>query len=193
MGGADGSDVLVRLTRIEGRLDIEQLPIRYALAVDQRDLDAWVELFVPDVSLGRLGTGRESLRRWIEPRFRLFYRSVHQIVGHRVELIDSTTARGSVYSRAQHEVGDRWVVIDIRYDDSYRKVDGRWLFVSRRDRHFYTADLLERPNQVQFCSWAPSGTPSLPHCDESWDAFWSGYDTSEITSQPGPTAAEPAS
>ena len=76
-----------RVTRIEDRLDIGQLPIRYAIAVDERDVDAWVALFVPDIQLGRDGQGREALRRFITPQLRWFYRSVHQIVGHRVELL----------------------------------------------------------------------------------------------------------
>ena len=40
-----------RLDRIESQLAIGQLPIRYALAVDARDVDAWLELFVPDVQV----------------------------------------------------------------------------------------------------------------------------------------------
>src|SRR5829696_8369762 len=65
-----------RLARVEAQLAIGQLPIRYALAVDQRDLDAWVALFVPDVDMGRHGRGREVLREWIAPAVAGFYRSV---------------------------------------------------------------------------------------------------------------------
>ena len=94
-----------RLERVESRLAIEQLPVRYALAVDGRDVDAWVNLFVPDVDMGRRGKGREVLREVIEPQFRQFYRSVHFTCGHVVELIDRDNASGVVYSRAEHEVG----------------------------------------------------------------------------------------
>ena len=44
----------------------------------------------------------------------------------------------------------------IRYDDEYRRVDGEWLFSRRRERHWYAADLLERPQQVDFDSWHTS-------------------------------------
>src|SRR5206468_7793988 len=90
---ADGRGVTVaeplaeRVALIEDRLDIGQLPIRYALAVDECDVEAWVSLFVPDIQLGPGGRGREALRRFIIPQLRWFYRSVHQIVGHRVELL----------------------------------------------------------------------------------------------------------
>ena len=41
-------DRIERLERVEAQLEIGQLPIRYALAVDARDVDAWLDLFVPD-------------------------------------------------------------------------------------------------------------------------------------------------
>ena len=51
-----------RVDRVESQLAIQQLPIRYALAVDGRDLDAWVGCFRPDVDMGRHGRGRDVLR-----------------------------------------------------------------------------------------------------------------------------------
>ncbi len=176
--------LLQRLRRVEDRLDIGQLPIRYALAVDQRDLDTWVSLFVPNVSMGRLGTGRDALRAQIAPQLRNFYRSIHQIVGHRIELVDDVTARGQTYCRAEHEVGDRWVVMAIRYDDEYQRVDGEWLFARRRERHWYATDLIERPQSADFGSWDAAPSPQLPHVDGSWSAFWLGHDTDKVTRQP---------
>jgi hypothetical protein len=164
-----------RLARLEARLEIGQLPIRYALAVDQRDVDAWTALFVPDVDMGRHGRGRDALCAYIEPRLRWFYRSVHFICGHRIELTDADTATGQVYCRAEHEVDDRWIVMAIRYDDRYRRVGGEWLFESRRERHWYAADQTERPQSVGFDSWT-AGPPGLPGADQPWQAFWTGQD-----------------
>jgi len=75
------------------------LSIRYALAVDSRDIESWLALFVPDVRVGPQETGREALRDFITPRLRWFYRSIHQIVGHRVELLGVDTARDQVSRR----------------------------------------------------------------------------------------------
>ncbi|MCX4095765.1 nuclear transport factor 2 family protein [Nocardia sp. alder85J] len=168
-----------RLARAEARFEIGQLPIRYALAVDQRDIDTWLSLFVPDVRLGRHGSGREALRDQIEPQLRWFYRSIHLICGHRIELgpdLDDDgpdTASGQVYCRAEHEVNDRWVVMAIRYDDRYRRVDGEWLFDRRIENHWYAADLLERPQEAEFDSWQVGPAPALPAREASWAAFWS--------------------
>ena len=59
-----------RLDRLESTLAIQQLPARYALAVDSRDVDTWISLFIEDVDCGRYGRGREALRSFIDPGIR---------------------------------------------------------------------------------------------------------------------------
>ncbi|BBZ75558.1 polyketide cyclase [Mycolicibacterium anyangense] len=177
-------DIVSRLTAIEDRLAIGQLPIRYALAVDGRDIDAWVGLFVPDVDCGRHGRGREALREFITPQVKTFYRSIHLICGHRIELIDDRTARGKTYCRAEHEVGDKWEVMAICYDDRYAKIDGQWFFQRRLEQHWYTADQLSRPQEAQgFVDWHRDVKPALPHAFPTWGSFWSDTDTESVTAQ----------
>ena len=167
------TELAERLEAVEARLAIGQLPIRYAMAVDGRDVDAWVNLFVPDVDLGRHGRGRDALRGQIEPMLRWFHRSVHFVCGHRVDLVDADHATGAVYCRAEHEVGERWIVMAICYFDAYRRVDGEWLFERRRERHWYAADVNERPQDVGFDSWHTSGRPpALPEEFATWARFW---------------------
>jgi hypothetical protein len=162
-----------RLERVESRLAIQQLPIRYALAVDGRDTDAWVRLFVPDVRATRTESGRPALLRQIDGTLRAFGRSVHQICGHRVELDqdDPDRASGAVYCRAEHEVGDRWVVMAICYFDEYRRHDGEWLFARRKERHWYSADINEHPQAVGYDGWN-TGEPALPAWFDTWRGFW---------------------
>lgn len=175
------TDLATRIARLEAQQRIAQLPIRYAIAVDSRDIDSWVGLFVPDVDMGRRGRGREVLRDYIEPQVRWFYRSVHQICGHKIDLGPDepdgggpATATGSVYCRAEHEVDERWVVMAIRYDDDYRRVGGEWFFERRREHHWYAVDVNERPQAVDFDSWHTAGRrPGLPAVDASWGRFWS--------------------
>jgi hypothetical protein len=172
-------DIETRLARVEAHQAIGQLPIRYAIAVDTRNVEDWVNLFTPDVEMGRHGRGREALRGYIEPQLRWFYRSIHQICGHRIDLGPDdpgggpVEATGSVYCRAEHEVDDRWVVMAIRYDDDYVRVGEDWFFARRREQHWYAADVTERPQAVDFDSWGSSGRrPPLPGLDPSWTRFW---------------------
>jgi hypothetical protein len=168
------AEILRRLDAVESRLAIGQLPIRYAMAVDERDVDTWVSLFVPDVRATPDRSGREALREFIIPLLREFRRSVHQIVGHRVDLdrTDPDRATGATYCRAEHEVGDRWIVMAICYFDEYQRVDGDWLFRGRKEQHWYAADLLEHPQAVGFNSWKGSSDPKLPAAFATWQQFW---------------------
>ena len=166
------SSLADRIEHIEAQLAIGQLPIRYAMAIDGRDVDTWVNLFIPDVQVGRDRFGREALRDYIEPVLRTFRRSMHQIVGHRIELVDGDRATGATYCRAEHEVDDRWVVMAICYFDEYRRVEGEWLFARRKERHWYAADVNEHPQAVGFDSWT-AGPPNLPEAFPTWDGFWS--------------------
>jgi hypothetical protein len=173
------SDVLAqRIDRIESRLAIQELPVRYALAIDARDLESWVKLFVEDVDCGKRGKGRAALLGFIEPAARTFYRSHHQICGHAIDFIDADHATGKVYCRAEHEQGDKWYVMLICYFDTYERRGGQWYFVKRDEKHWYSTDILERPQGPNFQRWPAWGDrkPQLPHAFPSWESFWEKSD-----------------
>jgi len=165
-------DLAGRIDRIESMQAIGQLPIRYALAVDGRDIDAWLALFVEDVDCGRRGRGREALRSYIVPAVSQFYRSIHQICGHRIEFDDADHAHGVVYCRAEHEAAGQWVVMAIAYFDTYERRHGEWFFVRRQEKHWYSVDQLERP-EPPFHRWPGTDRePALPAAFPSWRGFW---------------------
>lgn len=176
-----------RLARVEAQLAIQQLPIRYAQAVDGRDLDGLVDLFVEDVDCGRWGKGRSALNAFYRSADVLqgFYRSIHYICGHTVDLIDDNKATGRVYCRAEHEDGDSWVVMAICYFDHYQRLDDQWFFSRRDERHWYSTDWLERPGKPQFQHWPGRYTtekyqPRLPDSFSEWNKFWSEVDSDVI-------------
>lgn len=174
MTSDDQAALLERVDRLESIHAIEQLAVRYALAIDERDVEAWLDLFVDDVDCGRRGTGREALRTFIEPALRCFYRSVHQICGHRIILDDPGRAHGYAYCRAEHEVDGQWIVMAVCYSDTYRRQDGEWRFVRREERYWYAVDILERPGPP-FSRWPfLKGEPSLPGDFPHWKSFWDG-------------------
>ena len=51
-----------RIARLEALDAIRQLPAKYALALDMRDMDAMVSLFPEDVRVGKDAVGRAALR-----------------------------------------------------------------------------------------------------------------------------------
>lgn len=182
------AEIVRRLERTEARQAIGELPARYAVAVDSRDIDAWLNLFVEDVDCGRRGKGRDVLRTFIEPNLKTFYRSIHQVCGHVVDFIDDDTATGTTYCRAEHEDGERWVVMAIVYFDRYVRRDGAWYFERRREKHWYANDIVDRPRPpFQFWPAAGDAMPELPGDFATWGEFWKGVDEhtlSAITRQP---------
>jgi hypothetical protein len=178
-----------RLDAIESQLAIGRLPLQYAMATDARNVDAWVELFEPEVNCGRHGKGRNVLRELITRTLTKFYRSTHLICGHSVLLTGPNSAQGDVYCRAEHEVGDRWIVMPIHYQDTYVRVDGNWYFARRRERHWYSADVIDHPQAADFHAWTSSAMPTLPFHWPTWDQFWDNHPTPEITHAANPPSA----
>jgi ketosteroid isomerase-like protein len=171
-----------RLDRVESELAIRQLPSRYALAVDSRDLDTWVSLSVEDVDCGRHAKGRDALKAFIAPHVRTFYRSIHLVGVHVIDFVDADHATGTVYCRAEHEDGDKWIVMAILYFDTYERRDRSWYFVRRSERHWYSADVLERPSAPDFQHWPKwqDAKPQLPEKFATWLPFWADATRDQI-------------
>jgi hypothetical protein len=172
-------DLAQRLERVEAQLEIGQLPARYALAVDSRNLDDLVALFAVDVDCGRWGQGRDALKAYYGSKNVLtgFYRCVHLICGQTIDLVDADHAKGTVYCRAGHEDGDHWVEMAICYFDTYVRSEGRWCFKRREEKHWYSTDWQKRPQGPSFQDWpgkydGPRFQPQLPHAWPSWQRYW---------------------
>ena len=135
-----------RIDRLESTEAIRQLPARYALCLDMRDMDAMVNLFTPDVRVGRDKSGRQALREYMDGTLRApFTGTSHHIGGHIIEFDDADHAHGIVYSKNEHETGDEWVIMQMMYADGYVRQDGRWYFARRLPLYWYAADLNKPP------------------------------------------------
>lgn len=135
-----------RLDRLESLDAIRQLPAKYALALDMRDMDAMVSLFPADVRVGRDTSGRKALREYMDTTLRSpFTGTSHHIGGHIIEFDDPDHAHGIVYSKNEHETGDEWVIMQMMYSDDYVRQDGRWYFARRLPLYWYATDLNKPP------------------------------------------------
>lgn len=150
---------------------------RYAVALNHRNLDALVELFVADVRVGRDDVGRESLKQNMAAQLRDGHRTILQVSNHVIDVVDANHASGIVGTRAEIERGDEWVIQVIEYHDTYERRDGRWLFVRRRHHLWYGADMLTRPNVLPEANWPKSqtGKGTLPEIMPSWQAWQSEF------------------
>ena len=115
-----------------------QLAYRYAQAVDRRDADALVSIFTEDGIIERPGSvwqGHDKLRGIIA-RLNTLYGSTFHTVRNQTAVIDGATARGETYSVAMHILNTadgsrKRMDMGIRYQDSFVRHDGVWLFAKR--------------------------------------------------------------
>jgi len=169
-------DVAARLDRLESVEQIRHLAARYALALDSRDVDTMAGLFVSDVTVGDGRVGRAALAEWFDRILRPYRITFHLIGNHVIDITGPDTAEGLVYCRAEHEVGEEWIVMPLIYHDRYARQDGRWYFRSRKPKPFYAARVADNPLDVPGRFHFPDNPylagASLPEAWRSWQEFW---------------------
>jgi ketosteroid isomerase-like protein len=178
----DPSTVLsARIARLEATEAIRQLTARYALALDMRDVDAVVALFVDDgrsvfFAPGESGTpGGQALYARYNMTQRAYSNSQHFVHQQIIDLDDEDHAHGIVYAHCEQEIEDHtWTLCTSQYWDKYERVRGRWLFAERRGVPWYFTPWQEPPVGARKMRWIdrPHEEAGLPHCWPSWHRFW---------------------
>jgi ketosteroid isomerase-like protein len=171
-----------RIEELLARDEIRQLAYRYAHAVDTRDLDLLVSLFVRDVQVGPR-VGHEALREFWDRSLRAVGVTVLFVGNHLVDVVDADHATGLVYCRGYLQAGDRFVEQAIRYSDTYRREDGAWRFVRRVHELWYGVETAERPLDQPPARWPASsvGVGTLPYDLPEWRRFWGGGEAAPDT------------
>ena len=171
----DMKALAARVDHLEAIEAIHQLVGKYSLSLDMRDLDAHVNLFAPDIRVGKGQVGRAHLKAWLDDTLRnQFTGTSHHLGQHIVEFKDADNAIGVLYSKNEHECGGEWVIMQMIYWDDYQRVDGRWLFRRRLPCYWYATDLNKPPIGDMKMRW-PGREPyegSYHDLFPSWQEFW---------------------
>jgi len=164
-------DDLARLVAIE---EIRRLAYAYALAMDSRDIDALVDLFVDDVQVGRDRFGHDALREDFTRQLREVGITILFVGNHLIDFDGDDRASGVVYCKAEVQQGDRWLHQAIQYRDTYARRAGRWRFVRRRHLLWYGSEVGQSPLALPPARWPAhqTGRGTLPESWESWQRFW---------------------
>ena len=117
-------DGMSDLERVVARDEIRQLAYRYAYAIDARDLDLLVSLFVPDVRVTREASGRAAMKEFFTASLRAIGVSILFVGNHIVDFESATRAKGVVYCRGQIQDGERVVLHDVDVQRVARRGDG---------------------------------------------------------------------
>jgi SnoaL-like domain len=189
MGDEEG--LLARIERLEALDEIRQLPARYALCVDMRDMDALVNLFVEDIGAPGGGRGRAALRRWYDTALRSGPSgTAHGVAGHIIEFESPTLASGLVYSRNDLETPTAWLIEMMAYLDRYSRRDGRWYFQRRTPLYWYECDITNPPLGEKKLRWPgrEPGEGAFHDAFPSWAEFWDRVDGDADAPVPPPAA-----
>jgi ketosteroid isomerase-like protein len=170
-----GTDELGAVDRLLAYEEIRQLAARYAVAVDARDLDTLVGLFVDDVRVGPWGTGTDALRSSFEASLREVGTTILNVGTHVIDLVDADRATGVVYCKGEIHDGGRWLHQAIVYQDRYARRAGHWRFVRRDHLLFYGAEVGTNPLDLPPANWPEhhDGMGTLPQAWDTWTQFWS--------------------
>lgn len=116
---------------LEDRLAIQDLAARYNVAIDSGDAEAWAATFTPDGSFesgGRTHQGTEALTAFAKGFAERMAGARHW---NNNILVEGEGDQASLHCYLLLMRGGQ-VVTSARYEDTLRRVDGRWLFASRR-------------------------------------------------------------
>jgi ketosteroid isomerase-like protein len=176
-----------RLRRLEDQAEIRQLVSRYCFVVDDRDVDAIADCFVPD---GRFRSadgvmdarGRQAIVDQYHGRFAALGPGIHITHDHVIDFDDSDPDRaiGRVSCSAELVRHGKAMLVALRYEDEYwRDTDGRWRFADRLlsffyylEPHEYAEGLADPLRNRAYDAPAPADFPErLP----SWQRYYAEH------------------
>jgi ketosteroid isomerase-like protein len=165
-----------QLERLVAHDEIRLLTSRYAVAVDSRDLDTLVQLFVDDVQVGRNSFGHAALRRSFEDSLSSVGVTILQVTTQVIDLVDADHATGIVYCAGQVQEDERWVHQAILSRDRYERRSGSWRFVRRVHELFHGVAAPSSPLDQEPANWPERsyGRGTAPRSFPTWDRFWAG-------------------
>lgn len=160
-------------------VEIQQLAYRYAIYADSKDVKGMASLFAERTgSNGKPGT-RKSLMARFAGSFSRSPQSILSVGNHLVEMDpnDIDRAEGTVYCRAEVEMGETWLIQQIVYFDKYVREHDKWLFWSRKHLLFYGADMHQKPIGLPPSDAAEltDGKGSMPQAWPSYREFWTKH------------------
>lgn len=173
-------DLTARIRRLEDRAEIIELPARYCLACDDRDIDGLVDLFCSDGTFRHgdgttLVTGADALRAFYRERLSTMGVTIHSVHSSVITSTGPDTASAVVQGHVELDLQGRTVIGGLRYLDDYARHDGRWRFAQRDLCYWYQVPADERVRSLssQLRRWWPADPVAtvLPDQVPTWRSF----------------------
>jgi hypothetical protein len=135
-------DAEKRIRRIEDRLAIQDLAVRYFIAIDDSDYAGLLAMYTEKARLGEIA-GRQEVVDELRAFRSTYGRTIHTPQGHTVRFVDDDHATGIVLSHAELDIAGQTIHTAIRYYDEYEREEGVWRFADRALKFAYAVPVSE--------------------------------------------------
>ena len=125
--------------RLADQQAIRDLAAIYSLAVDGHDLDTVIACFAEDGSFERaanVNRGHETLRIFYQKMMDRYATTLHTVHSHVID-VAGNSAIGILTGHGELVLGRTLMMAAYRYDDTYSRIGGRWVFATRSLRFMY--------------------------------------------------------
>lgn len=173
----DLQDLAARLEAVEADIAIRNLVARYAMIMDDRDVDAIPALFTRDARVtsgdGVMDArGRDYLVDFYEGRFALLGATHHFTHGMEIAIDGPTTAHGRISGAAEVFRNGVHQLVALRYEDKYEREDGAWRIAHRHMMYCYYVPVDQYPGILGVLERNLTyGKPIAADFPENTDAF----------------------
>jgi ketosteroid isomerase-like protein len=185
---ADQRALESRIRRLEDRVQIQDLAMKYAIAFDDRDMERLRTFFTSDACLrtqdGTLNlTGRDTIIAQLSLRIAANGPTNHVNHSHIIDLsrADANSATGLVTAHAEMWSGGKALLAALRYSDVYRREDSEWRFASRIASYLYflpTEDYTKMLGaQARILVRPTPAAADYPESLPTWQAFYGKIST----------------
>lgn len=175
-------DLKRRVEQLEARVEIGELVSAYAVACDEHDIERLGTQFAPDAVMDSpsnllMAHGRDEILSMYVRLFKIRGPGYHWTHDHFVQFdpADRDRATGLVLSHAETCPDNEASLSGMRYDDVYRRIEGRWLFQKRTLKFLYYvpakdyAQALTSPVRVTMGGRSLPG--DYPESTPAWQEF----------------------
>jgi len=141
-------DLPDRVRMIEDRLAIQDLAVRYCVAIDDGDYEGLAEMYTEKATMGET-VGRHEVVDLLRTIRADYGRTIHIPEAHSISFTDDDHATGLVLSHAELDIQQTTVHTFIRYYDDYeRGDDGAWRFANRTLKFAYAVPFEQMPESL---------------------------------------------
>lgn len=171
-----------RIDQLESRALIAEMCTEYGIACDFRDVKKLASLFTEDVVIRSIngamnatgiGAAMEMFNNMFKVRGPAYHWTHDRII--KFDETDPDRAVGIILSHAETTPNGKASIAGLRYNDIYRRIDGRWYFAERILSFLYYVPMTDYISRLHKTQRVLAGVEwhaaDYPESDAAWIAW----------------------